>query len=691
MSALNPIALMALQDSNGLPLNNGYIYFGAVNADPQTNPIVVYWDAALTQIAKQPLRTIFGRVYNNGTPAKVFANGNYSVQVLDSQRVSILYDLNVAQPVDNPVPINQGGTGATTAAGALANLGVIAAFVQQIYGAFTTAGTGLAYTLTPVPAIAASPANTRFNITFHTAGGAAPTLTISGLTPKNLKQYNSVGVKIAAVIAANQISDVVDDGTDYLLLDPFPSASSGGGTIGSPQIRNTFQFGVRDANGVASFLGAGAGLNFNISTSTAAIPLEITFAAGFGATGQVDQQTVISADAANQGALGFSNTNYIFANYVNSIAVTWGNTKAPPQVGDTYKRNNASLVQFGGAAGSTSFPDDFGNTYTAQGTAKVQTNNFAFGTGGLGGGGASNALDGATDSITSTDFISFGSKGWALRCFVTPSALPGAGSTTAFASAHTASLFASACIGVYNNGGVIRYCVSLSSTAASNDIALLQQGTTVLPVIGRRDYLELTYDALGGNYRLYVNGAQDRAIASALKVAAFTTVTYGKGAQGGAITFFNGYMDKCEIVPYCDHPGGTSYLTPTAASIATAGYAQDWYDIGAGVTRSPSVASAVAGTNPTFVAVNRVYAGEQDTNGTNVTATRTYAYNGRFDRTLATTAVGTTLQHNIGAVPAWSQLLENGITQYKALTLDTLAVTWTAALATSRIILNRGY
>lgn len=53
--------------------------------------------------------------------------------------------------------------------------------------AFTTGGTSTAYTLTPIPAIAAYAANQTFDVIFNAACGASPTLAISGLgTPPNL-------------------------------------------------------------------------------------------------------------------------------------------------------------------------------------------------------------------------------------------------------------------------------------------------------------------------------------------------------------------------------------------------------------------------------------------------------------------------------------------------------------------------
>jgi hypothetical protein len=116
-----------------------------------------------------------------------------------------------------------GGSGAyvlvfcTGAAGQVVN--------QQLI-AFTTAGTAPAFTLTPVPAIPGYAAPQRFSVKFSAAALTGGTLNVSGRGPKNLKQYDSAGNKVSAIIASGQISDVEYDGTDWLVRDPLPPASS---------------------------------------------------------------------------------------------------------------------------------------------------------------------------------------------------------------------------------------------------------------------------------------------------------------------------------------------------------------------------------------------------------------------------------------------------------------------------------
>jgi hypothetical protein len=82
-------------ETDGLPLENGYIWIGAANLDPQGNPINVYWDAALTIPAAQPIRTLNGYPSRSGTPARLYVNSDYSIRVQNSKG-SLVYSAPAA-------------------------------------------------------------------------------------------------------------------------------------------------------------------------------------------------------------------------------------------------------------------------------------------------------------------------------------------------------------------------------------------------------------------------------------------------------------------------------------------------------------------------------------------------------------------------------------------------------------------
>lgn len=87
MSALSiQVPFPVFNDRDGQPLDNGYVWIGVPNLPPQTNPVNVYFDDALTILAPQPLRTINGYISRFGSPAQVYIDGvNFSILVQDSK------------------------------------------------------------------------------------------------------------------------------------------------------------------------------------------------------------------------------------------------------------------------------------------------------------------------------------------------------------------------------------------------------------------------------------------------------------------------------------------------------------------------------------------------------------------------------------------------------------------------------
>jgi hypothetical protein len=85
-----PAPYPAFADIDGQPLEDGYIWIGAAGLNPIGNPINVYWDAAKTIAAAQPIRTRGGYPMNSGTPARLFAGADYSIQV-QNKNGSVIY------------------------------------------------------------------------------------------------------------------------------------------------------------------------------------------------------------------------------------------------------------------------------------------------------------------------------------------------------------------------------------------------------------------------------------------------------------------------------------------------------------------------------------------------------------------------------------------------------------------------
>lgn len=106
-------------DIDGQPLEAGYVWIGQANLDPQVNPINVYWDAALTIPAGQPIRTLGGYPSRNGTPARLYVNSDYSIRVMNKNG-SVVYSAPAAtERYGNIITLTnldfvQSGSGAVT-------------------------------------------------------------------------------------------------------------------------------------------------------------------------------------------------------------------------------------------------------------------------------------------------------------------------------------------------------------------------------------------------------------------------------------------------------------------------------------------------------------------------------------------------------------------------------------------------
>lgn len=110
-------------DVAGRPVVGAQLLFFAAGT---TTPITVYSDAALTVPLPQPVVDISSGIF----PAIYTPAGLYKARLLDSNDVLIWEQDNIDPAVSTSlgaVPIAQGGTGATTAATARANLGAASA------------------------------------------------------------------------------------------------------------------------------------------------------------------------------------------------------------------------------------------------------------------------------------------------------------------------------------------------------------------------------------------------------------------------------------------------------------------------------------------------------------------------------------------------------------------------------------
>ena len=89
------------KDTDGTPLDAGYIYLGEVGLNAETNQVLAYWDEAQTIVAAQPIRTTGGYTVRNGTPSNVYTDDAYSILIKDKK----------GQLVYSATGLEGGGTG----------------------------------------------------------------------------------------------------------------------------------------------------------------------------------------------------------------------------------------------------------------------------------------------------------------------------------------------------------------------------------------------------------------------------------------------------------------------------------------------------------------------------------------------------------------------------------------------------
>jgi hypothetical protein len=116
----NPFSLWL--DQHGDLLDAGYIYVGTASSDPEVSPLQVYWDAAFTLPAVQPLRTRGGKVVNSSAPALFFVNAaDYSFRSRDADGNQVDYVASTALSASTYQPLD-------------ADLTTIAAQANQSFG-----------------------------------------------------------------------------------------------------------------------------------------------------------------------------------------------------------------------------------------------------------------------------------------------------------------------------------------------------------------------------------------------------------------------------------------------------------------------------------------------------------------------------------------------------------------------------
>lgn len=88
-------------DTDGTPLENGFIFIGEANLNAEVYPVPLFFDAALTIPAAQPVRTLGGYPSRAGTPTRLYTSEiTYSITVKNSRGEFVYSALNSTSPTE---------------------------------------------------------------------------------------------------------------------------------------------------------------------------------------------------------------------------------------------------------------------------------------------------------------------------------------------------------------------------------------------------------------------------------------------------------------------------------------------------------------------------------------------------------------------------------------------------------------
>lgn len=400
-----------------------------------------------------------------------------------------------------------------------------------------------------------------------------------------------------------------------------------------PGTRQVALIGSQDANGDPNFLSAGTGLAVNLAALNA--PLCLTYAAGSTAAGDLNYSEALSADVVGVvSALAPSNLSYITKLYGGA----WGSTLAPCQYGKAFDKAAQVLIRWPGANNTVVTTEDFGSVVTFVDNAKLSTAVQILGLNTI-------VCDGTGDQVSMPN-ITLGNGSWEV-----------------FGSFRTTSLAVFQYLLVLDSSGNlcgIRLAISIagkmtlgiSSNNSSQDIIADVAGAATI-AINTTYFYRITYDSVGGTYRLYLslNGAaetQDITATSALRITTTTKLTLGGRSDSTAQGFVGniGYHGIRRWASFTSAQAVGPTVAPTFADVRT-----DWFSIPQMKMYQVTAASTVAGTNPTMEAVNRLHPVELTTSAVAVTSVTHYAYKGNYDMpavAIPANGVQVIATHNIG-------------------------------------------
>ena len=142
MSAISVFQpLPTFSDIDGQPLEDGYVWVGVTGLEPQANQQTAYWDAALTQVVTQPVRTRGGYPLNGTAIGRLYTAAPYSIKVQNKNSSTLMLDLT-GSAGSGVGSISFGTTGLTPAAATDGDVVVAGTLAVANGGTGVTTATG---------------------------------------------------------------------------------------------------------------------------------------------------------------------------------------------------------------------------------------------------------------------------------------------------------------------------------------------------------------------------------------------------------------------------------------------------------------------------------------------------------------------------------------------------------------------
>lgn len=237
-------------------------------------------------------------------------------------------------------------------------------------------GTNTPYAVALAPAITSYTADQLFTVKFQSPSIGNPTINFNSVGAVNLKAYSSTGTLVAPLIADNMVSDVVFDGTQFILLDSLPIEAET--AAATPRGMRTY------------------GTNNTFTTPANVYYIKITCVGGGGqggiSVGCGDIETGFTSFAGGRGGYGEATEKYIATTpgTTYTVAIGAGGNDASAGIGGTTSFGITIATAVGGRRG---------------GGASCSGGEGGLGTGGFGGVGTLRLRGGA---ISYGDFGSGG-------------------------------------------------------------------------------------------------------------------------------------------------------------------------------------------------------------------------------------------------------------------------------------------